>query len=51
MLWPRIGGLFKFLLGILLLQGATALLTYIALKTDCSKPHGCLGRWPQPWAF
>lgn len=34
MFLPRIGGLFKFLIGILLLQGATALLTYTALKTD-----------------
>jgi len=34
MLWSRIGGFVKFLIGILLLQGATALLTYTALKTD-----------------
>jgi hypothetical protein len=34
MLGPRIGGVFKFLIGILLLQVATALLTYTALMTD-----------------
>lgn len=34
MLGPRIGGLVKFLIGILLLQLATALLTYTALQTD-----------------
>ncbi|WP_058554827.1 hypothetical protein [Thiohalocapsa sp. ML1] len=34
MLGPRIGGIFKFLIGILLLQVATALLTYTALMTD-----------------
>ncbi|TVQ88446.1 MAG: hypothetical protein EA400_08995 [Chromatiaceae bacterium] len=34
MFGARLGGLFRFLIGILLLQGATALLTYTALKTD-----------------
>ena len=34
MLGPRIAGVFKFLIGILLLQLATALLTYTALMTD-----------------
>jgi len=37
MLGARIGGLFKFLIGILLLQVATVLLTYTALKTDLSQ--------------
>jgi phosphotransferase system glucose/maltose/N-acetylglucosamine-specific IIC component len=34
MISARITGLFRFLIGILLLQGATALLTYTALMTD-----------------
>jgi hypothetical protein len=34
MLVPRIAGVFKFLIGILLLQVATALLTYTAMQTD-----------------
>jgi hypothetical protein len=34
MLGPRIGGVFKFLIGILLLQAATALITYTAMQTD-----------------
>ncbi|KAA6183590.1 hypothetical protein F2Q65_15475 [Thiohalocapsa marina] len=34
MIGVRLGGLLKFLIGILLLQAATALLTYTALKTD-----------------
>ena len=39
----RIGGLFKFLIGILLLQGATALLTYTALKTDLQQTAWLFG--------
>jgi hypothetical protein len=34
MISARITGLFRFVIGILLLQGATALLTYTALMTD-----------------
>lgn len=34
MFGARLGGLLRFLIGCLLLQGATALLTYTALKTD-----------------
>ncbi|MEM1437161.1 MAG: hypothetical protein AAGG11_24155, partial [Pseudomonadota bacterium] len=34
MISPRITGLVRFLIGILLLQTATALLTYIALTTE-----------------
>jgi phosphotransferase system glucose/maltose/N-acetylglucosamine-specific IIC component len=34
MISARVTGLFRFVIGILLLQGATALLTYTALMTD-----------------
>jgi phosphotransferase system glucose/maltose/N-acetylglucosamine-specific IIC component len=37
MISARITGLFRFVLGILLLQGATALLTYTALMTDLNQ--------------
>ncbi|MGD8207525.1 MAG: hypothetical protein PVH47_05565 [Thiohalocapsa sp.] len=43
MLGPRIGGLLKFLIGILLLQAATALLTYTALKTDLKQTAWLFG--------
>jgi hypothetical protein len=43
MLGPRIGGLFKFLIGILLLQVATVLLTYTALKTDLEQTAWLFG--------
>ena len=39
----RIGGLFKFLIGVLLLQAATALLTYTALKTDLQQTAWLFG--------
>lgn len=43
MLGPRIGGVFKFLIGILLLQVATALLTYTALMTDLEQTAWLFG--------
>ncbi len=43
MLGPRIGGIFKFLIGILLLQVATALLTYTALMTDLEQTAWLFG--------
>jgi len=43
MLGPRIGGLFKFLIGILLLQGATALLTFTAMQTDLQRTAWLFG--------
>lgn len=43
MLGPRIGGVFRFLIGILLLQVATALLTYTALKTDLQQTGWLFG--------
>jgi hypothetical protein len=43
MLGPRIGGVFKFLIGILLLQVATALLTYTALMTDLQQTGWLFG--------
>jgi hypothetical protein len=43
MLGPRIGGVFKFLIGILLLQVATALLTYTALQTDLDQTAWLFG--------
>jgi hypothetical protein len=43
MLGPRIGGLFKFLIGILLLQVATALLTYTAMQTDLEQTMWLFG--------
>jgi hypothetical protein len=43
MLGPRIGGVFKFLIGILLLQVATALLTYTALMTDLDQTAWLFG--------
>jgi hypothetical protein len=43
MLGPRIGGVFKFLIGILLLQVATALLTYTALMTDLEQTGWLFG--------
>ncbi|MCG6943310.1 MAG: hypothetical protein LJE69_18920 [Thiohalocapsa sp.] len=43
MLGPRIGGLFRFLIGILLLQVATVLLTYTALKTDLNQTGWLFG--------
>jgi hypothetical protein len=43
MLGPRIGGVFKFLIGILLLQVATALLTYTALMTDLQQTAWLFG--------
>ncbi|MCF7985744.1 MAG: hypothetical protein K9L70_15185 [Thiohalocapsa sp.] len=43
MIGARIGGLFKFLIGILLLQGATALLTYTALQTDLTQTMWLFG--------
>ena len=43
MLGIRISGLIKFLIGILLLQVATALLTYTALKTDLNQTAWLFG--------
>jgi hypothetical protein len=43
MLGPRIGGVFKFLIGILLLQLATALITYTALMTDLDQTAWLFG--------
>jgi predicted outer membrane lipoprotein len=43
MLGPRIGGVIRFLIGILLLQVATALLTYTALMTDLNQTGWLFG--------
>jgi hypothetical protein len=43
MLGPRIGGVFKFLIGILLVQLVTVLLTYTALKTDLDQTAWLFG--------
>ena len=43
MIGDRIGGLFKFLIGILLLQLATALLTYTAMQTDLQQTAWLFG--------
>ena len=43
MIGIRISGLFKFLIGILLLQVATALLTYTALKTNLQETAWLFG--------
>lgn len=43
MFGARIGGLFKFLIGILLLQAATALLTYTAMQTDLEQTMWLFG--------
>ena len=43
MIADRIGGLFKFLIGILLLQVATGLLTYTAFQTDLKQTAWLFG--------